>query len=64
MEALKHFAKTKPSYYNLVVMDIRMPEMNGLQLYYGSRAMNTSTKFVFVSALDVKEKLATVLPPT
>jgi CheY-like chemotaxis protein len=64
MEALKHFAKMKPSYYNLVVMDIRMPGLNGLQLYYGLRAMNTFTKVVFVSALDIKEELATVLPPT
>ena len=31
-EALRHFAQVNPSYYNLVIMDIRMPHLNGFSL--------------------------------
>jgi hypothetical protein len=43
-EALQNFAQVNPSYYDLVVMDIRMPGLNGLQLYYRIKAMNPVLK--------------------
>jgi two-component system, OmpR family, response regulator ChvI len=62
-EALKHFAEMNSStYYNLVVMDIRMPGLNGLQLYYRLTAMNNAIKVLFVSALDAIEELVSILP--
>jgi two-component system, OmpR family, response regulator ChvI len=61
-QALKCFATKKPSYYNLVVMDIRMPGLNGLQLYYRLKAMNMSVKILFVSALDAAGELISILP--
>jgi two-component system, OmpR family, response regulator ChvI len=51
-EALVHFAQSNPDYYNLVVMDIRMPNLNGLQLYYRLKAINPDIRIMFVSALD------------
>jgi two-component system, OmpR family, response regulator ChvI len=61
-EALKHFAEMNSStYYNLVVMDIRMPGLNGLQLYYRLTAMNNAIKVLFVSALDAIEELVSIL---
>ena len=63
MKALKHFAeKNSSSYYNLVVMDMRMPGLNGLQLYYRLTAINMAIKVLFVSALDAIEELVSVLP--
>jgi two-component system response regulator ChvI len=50
------------TYYNLVVMDIRMPGLNGLQLYYRLTAMNNAIKVLFVSALDAIEELVSILP--
>jgi two-component system, OmpR family, response regulator ChvI len=62
-EALKHFAEMNSStYYNLVVMDIRVPGLNGLQLYYRLTAMNNAIKVLFVSALDAIEELVSILP--
>ena len=62
-KALEHFAEmNSSSYYNLVVMDIRMPGLNGLQLYYRLMAINKAIKVLFVSALDAIEELVSVLP--
>jgi two-component system, OmpR family, response regulator ChvI len=62
MEALAHFAKVNPSYYNLVILDIRMPGLNGLQLYYRLRAINRNIKILFISALDAIPELISILP--
>jgi two-component SAPR family response regulator len=43
-------------------MDIRMPKLNGLQLYQRFKAINTKIKIVFVSCLDAAEELITMLP--
>ena len=56
-KALQNFAQANPSYYDLVVMDIRMPGLNGLQLYYRIKAMNPDIKVLFVSALDVAKEM-------
>ena len=61
-EALKHFAQVSPSHYDLAVMDIRMPGLNGLQLYYRLKAMNMSIKVLFVSALDAAAEIVSILP--
>jgi CheY-like chemotaxis protein len=61
-EALRHFAQVNPSYYNLVIMDIRMPHLNGLQLYNRMKAINNSVRILFVSALDAVEELVSILP--
>jgi DNA-binding response OmpR family regulator len=60
--ALHHFAQVNTSYYDLVVMDIRMPGLNGLQLYNKLKAMNPNVKVLFLSALDAAEEMASILP--
>jgi CheY-like chemotaxis protein len=61
-KALQRFAQVNASYYELVVMDIRMPGLNGLQLYYRIKAMNPNIKILFVSALDAAEEVVSILP--
>jgi two-component system, OmpR family, response regulator ChvI len=61
-EALAHFAQSNPDYYNLVVMDIRMPDLNGLQLYYRLKAINPNIRTMFVSALDAAQEMVSILP--
>lgn len=58
-QALKDFA-SDPNLYDLVILDIRMENMNGLQLYQSLKAMNPSSKIIFVSALDAAKELTSI----
>lgn len=60
--ALKQFAKEDSTKYDLVVMDIRMPHLNGLQLYQRLRAINSQVRILFVTALDAAGELISLLP--
>jgi CheY-like chemotaxis protein len=61
--ALEHVSQLDPLYYKLILLDVRMPNVNGFQLYYRFKAMNPDVKIIFVTGLDVKgEELASMLP--
>ena len=63
-DALMHFVQLPDpsSYYQLVLLDIRMPRLNGLQLFYKIRTLSPNTKIMFCSALDMTEELVSILP--
>src|ERR687891_2516593 len=66
-EALKRFVQlsgafSSSSYYQLVLLDIRMPRLNGLQLFNTIKTLSPNTKIMFCSALDVAEELVSILP--
>ena len=61
-EALQKFALLGPSHYNLVISDVRMPDMNGLQLYNSLKAVNQNVRIIFVTALDAAQELVSILP--
>jgi two-component system, OmpR family, response regulator ChvI len=63
-EALKHFVQLldPSSYYQLVLLDIRMPRLNGLQLFYKIKTLSPNTKIMFCSALDIAEEIVSILP--
>jgi CheY-like chemotaxis protein len=62
-QALRHFSQLDPLYYKLILLDIRMPNVNGFQIYYKFKALNPNIKILFVTALDViGDELASMLP--
>ena len=64
LEALKHFVQLPDpsSHYNLALLDIRMPKLNGLQLFHKMKALSPKIKVMFCSALEIAEELTSVLP--
>src|SRR5919109_4669589 len=47
--ALQHF---KPRYYDLVILDIKMPNMNGFELYRHIRKKDKRVKVCFLTAVS------------
>jgi CheY-like chemotaxis protein/class 3 adenylate cyclase len=62
LEALKHLTQNTPHFYDLVLLDIRMPDINGIQLYYKLKAINPYLNILFISALDIVQEVIDALP--
>jgi DNA-binding response OmpR family regulator len=60
-KALQAYARSEPRHFDLIILDIRMPSMNGLQLYQRLKAIDPHLKVVFLTALDATEELISVL---
>lgn len=58
--ALAEFT-SNPRLYDLIILDIRMENLNGLQLYQCMKAINPTSKLLFASALDAAKELTSVL---
>lgn len=61
IDALKDFAENS-LLYHLVILDIRMPKINGLQLFQTLKAMNRGLKVIFLSSLDAAPELLSIYP--
>src|SRR6476660_1295896 len=61
-KALTHLSNLDPYYYDLIVTDIRMPVLNGFQVYKQIKVLNADTRVLFLSALDVAEEIMIVCP--
>jgi CheY-like chemotaxis protein len=60
LEALENHPR---NYYDLVLTDIRMPKMNGFELYRKIKEKNPTMKIVFITAFEInKEEFSKVLP--
>ena len=46
----------------LIILDIRMKNLNGLQLYQQIKAIDPTIKILFVAALDILDEFSTIIP--
>jgi DNA-binding response OmpR family regulator len=56
IEALETF---KPDFYDLVILDIKMPEINGFELYNKFKSKDANIKTLFLTALGDVEAYST-----
>ena len=49
-------------HYDLAIIDIRMPHINGIQLYQILKIINKNIKVLFISALDAVEEIMSMFP--
>ena len=54
--ALEHF-KTNKDFYALVISDLRMPVINGIQLLKTVKDLNPTVRTVLMTAFEVEDKL-------
>ncbi|HYJ02206.1 MAG TPA: response regulator [Nitrososphaeraceae archaeon] len=61
--ALASLKENSNNYYDLVLTDIRMPKINGFELYRRIKESNPSMKIVFITAFEInKEEFSKVIP--
>ena len=49
-------ANFKDGLYDLLLLDIKMPKMNGFELYRGIRKLDDRVKVCFMTAFDIKKE--------
>jgi YesN/AraC family two-component response regulator len=61
--AIQAFDSHPKDYYDLVLTDIRMPKINGFELYRRIKEKSPSMKIAFITAFEInKEEFNKVLP--
>ena len=62
-EAINNFQNHPPKYYDLVITDIRMPKINGFDLYRRIKENDPNMKIAFITAFEInKEEFSKVIP--
>jgi DNA-binding response OmpR family regulator len=61
--ALQEFDNHPKDYYDLILTDIRMPKMNGFELYRRIKEKNPSMRIAFITAFEInRDEFNKVLP--
>jgi CheY-like chemotaxis protein len=53
---------SQSNHYDLAIIDIRMPHINGIQLYQILKIINKNIKVLFLSALEAVEEILSMFP--
>ncbi len=61
--ALESLKENSDDYYDLVLTDIRMPKINGFELYRRIKESSPHMKIVFITAFEInKDEFSKVIP--
>lgn len=60
--ALQQFENGLDERVDLILSDIRMKSVNGIQLYRELKSISPDTRIIFISALDAAPELTSILP--
>ena len=52
-DSVEALSKFKPNMYDLTILDIRMPKMNGFELYREIRKIDDKCRICFISAFEL-----------
>ena len=63
-EALQNLQSNSKDYYSLVLSDIRMPEMSGIQLARKVKDTNPAIKVVLMTAYEIKDNKFSKVSPS
>jgi two-component system catabolic regulation response regulator CreB/two-component system response regulator ChvI len=55
-DPIEALSKFRPGLYDLMILDIRMPGMDGFQLYRKIRGLDSKVKVCFLTAFDESRK--------
>jgi CheY-like chemotaxis protein len=64
-EALYHLiekTKTNSKSYDIIIIDVRMPIINGIQLYQILKILKPDSKVLFITGLDAIDELSSLIP--
>jgi CheY-like chemotaxis protein len=53
---------SKADYYDLILLDVNMPQMNSFELYQEIKKKEKNVKACFVTASEVDYKFVTIIP--
>ena len=62
--ALDHIQKISNFDDLLIILDIRMKKLNGLQLYQQINSIDSTIKIIFITALDILDEFLSIFPTT
>jgi CheY-like chemotaxis protein len=64
-KALYHLiekTKTNSKSYDIIIIDVRMPIINGIQLYQILKILKSDSKVLFMTGLDAIDELSSLIP--
>jgi two-component SAPR family response regulator len=62
-DALNYIIRDLPDFNNLlIILDIRMKNLNGFQLHQQIKAIDPTIKIIFITALDILDELLSIFP--
>jgi class 3 adenylate cyclase len=60
--ALNHIRNISNFNHLLVILDVRMKNLNGFQLYQQIKSIDPTIKVLFITALDILDEFSTIIP--